>query len=163
MNKMLPNKHIFWGFLFSLFLGLVFPDGIGLIGALIIFLSSVLIDVDHYTYYVYRTKNWSLKKAASWYFLNRDKFKKMTRKQKDKIYTGLCFLHGVEAIIILLMFIIIPNPFSTLAIFIAIGFLFHLLLDTIDLYIRNYRFDKVISFTYSLKNVKNMRLLQDIK
>lgn len=160
---MLPKTHIIWGFIFSLILYLFFPSSIGLLGASIIFLSSVLIDVDHYIYYVYKAKNWNLKKAVSWYFINKEKFERMTKKQKDRIYTGLCFLHGAEALIVLALLITVPNPFSTIAIFIAIGFIFHLILDSIDLYIRNYRFDKVISFFYSLKNTKNRTLLQDVK
>ncbi len=160
---MLPGKHIFWSFLFSLVLYLIFPVSVSLIGVSIIFLSSVLIDVDHYIYYIYKTKNWNLKKSVSWYFINRDKFAKMTREQKNKIYTGLCFLHGIEAILIIILMIIIPNPLSYIMIFMLIGFVFHLILDAIDLYIRNYRFDKVISFTYSVKNAKDKTLLQDLK
>ena len=160
---MFPRTHIIWGFLFSLILYLFFPSSIGLIGALIIFLSSFLIDIDHYLYYVYKTRNWSIGKSILWYFKNKEKFKIMTGKQKERIYTGLCFLHGAEALLILFVFALIPNPFSLFAIFIAIGFIFHLMLDAIDLYIRNFTFDKVISFTYSVKNAKDKTLLQDLK
>lgn len=160
---MLPAKHAFLGFLFSLVLYLFFPETIGLIGALIIFASSVLIDIDHYLYYIYKTKNYSLKKSISWFFINKDKFEKMEKKQKNNIYTGLCFLHGAEALIILLLLALVSNMYSRFFIFIFIGFVFHLILDTIDLYIRNYRFDKVISYLYSLKNSKDKTLLQDLK
>ena len=52
---MLPKYHIIFGFLFSLILFIFFPF-IGLGGFLIIFASSVLIDVDHYAYYLFKNK-----------------------------------------------------------------------------------------------------------
>ncbi len=160
---MFPRIHIIWGAIFSIILYFLFPESIGLLGASVIFLSSILIDVDHYTYYVYKTKNWNLKKSIQWYFINNDKFKKMSSAQKDRIYTGLCFLHGTEALLLLFILVIIPSPLSIWALFVSIGFIFHLIVDAIDLYIRNYRFEKVISFIYSLKKSKNRKLLQDLK
>ncbi|MBM3247384.1 hypothetical protein FJZ17_02505 [Candidatus Pacearchaeota archaeon] len=86
----------------------------------------------------------------------------MSRAEKEKIYMGLCFLHGFEAILILLIIWAIFYP-NNLALFIIIGFVFHQILDAIHLYSVKYNYDKVISFFYSLKNSKNKKLLQDIK
>ncbi|MDP1729071.1 MAG: hypothetical protein Q8L27_02625 [archaeon] len=160
---MLPKTHIIGGLIFSFTLMMIFPIDIGLIGALIIFFSSFLIDVDHYVYYVYKTRIFNLNKSIHWYSVNRKKFSNMTFQEKNKIYTGLCFLHGIEAFIVLSLLIFIRNPLSPYMVFVAIGFIFHHILDAIDLYIRNYRFDKVLSFFYSVKKAKNKKLLQEIK
>ncbi|MDP2673070.1 MAG: hypothetical protein Q8O84_04625, partial [Nanoarchaeota archaeon] len=59
---MLPKYHVLFGFLFSLILFLIFPF-IGLSGFLIIFISSVLIDIDHYLFYVFKNRIFSINKA----------------------------------------------------------------------------------------------------
>lgn len=155
---MLPKEHIIYGLIFSILIYVFFD--ISLVYTLVIFLSSFLIDIDHYLYYVYKTKNFSLKKANQWYFVNLKKFNKMTAEQKEGIYTGLCFLHGFEAMAILL-FLYFISPAFNFAIYVLIGFAFHQVLDAIDLYIRRYRFDKVISFTFSVIRARNKKLLQD--
>lgn len=160
---MFPKTHTICGFIFSFSLIIIFPIDIGLTGALIIFFSSFLIDIDHYFYYIYKTHNLNLKKSLDWFLINRNKFAKMSLKQKNRVYTGLCFLHGIEAFIVIILLIFIKNPLSNYMIFVAIGFIFHHILDAIDLYIGDYRFDKVISFFYSAKRAKNHKLLQDLK
>lgn len=157
---MLPKIHIIFGLAFSILLFLLFPS-IGWIGFLIIFLSSFLIDIDHYLYYVYKTRKWGIKDSFRWYFKNKKIFNSMNKKQKDKVYTGLCFLHGIEAIILLLIvwFLFYPNNFIF---FIILGFVFHQLLDAIHIYTSEYRYDKVISFIYSVKQARNKKLLQEI-
>lgn len=157
---MLPKIHIIFGLAFSILLFLIFPT-MGWIGFLIIFLSSFLIDIDHYLYYVYRTGKWSIKDSFRWFLKNKKLFNSMNRQQKDKIYTGLCFLHGIEAIILLLIawLIFYPNNF---VFFIILGFVFHQLLDTIHIHTSEYRYDKVISFIYSVKQAKKRKLLQEI-
>jgi|APSaa5957512576_1039674.scaffolds.fasta_scaffold134294_2 hypothetical protein len=159
---MFPKIHAIYGFLFSMVLFLLFPQ-ITLLHATIIFLSSVLIDVDHYLYYVYREKNWNLKRSFKWYLKNELLFNNMSEKQKAEIYTGLCFLHGIEAILILFILGVFIKQISGLVFPVLLGFLFHQFLDLIDLFKRHYRLDKVISFFYAIKNSKNKRLLQDLK
>jgi membrane-bound metal-dependent hydrolase YbcI (DUF457 family) len=161
---MFPKEHIIFGAIFSAILFFLFPQ-ITLIGAIIVFLSSVLIDVDHYLYYVYKKRDWNLTRAFEWYSDKRHLFDKLSKKQKENIYMGVCFLHGIEALVVLasLYFALLRLswPFANWALFIIIGFVFHQFLDAIDLFKRGYRFDKVISFAYSLKNARGKRLLQD--
>ena len=62
---MYPTQHLLLGIIFSLVLLFLFPQ-IGFLGASIIILSTVLIDVDHYVYYVYKKKDLSLKNSYNW-------------------------------------------------------------------------------------------------
>lgn len=158
---MLPKTHIISGLLFSLILFVIFP-AIDLFGMAIIFLSSVLIDLDHYLYFVYKTRTFNPKRSFDWFFINKDKFRKMSAEDKNKIYTGLCFLHGLESFIVLIILLLIFPTHSIFFLYILLGFLFHNILDAVDLYIRDYRYDKVISFTYAVYNSRNKKLLQEI-
>ena len=158
---MLPKWHALLGLIFSVLLVMLF--NISFFSATVVFLAAVFIDIDHYLFYVYKTGDWNLKKSVSWYFKNADLFEKMSQKERRKIYAGLCFLHGIEAIIVLLILSFLFKQWSVLFLSIICGFIFHQLLDAIDLYRERYDFDKVVSFIYSLKNSKNKKLLQEIK
>jgi len=157
---MLPRIHIIAGAIFSIILYLFFPQ-IKLVGALIIFLSSFLIDIDHYLYYVYKKKDFSLRRAYRWFIKNKDLFNRMNKKQKDKFYHGLCFLHGFEAVILLSVAWIFLYP-NNLALFIILGFVFHQILDAINLYNARRDYDKILSFIYSVQKSRDKKLLQEI-
>lgn len=135
---MLPKTHIIFGIPFALICLYFFPQ-IGFIGAGIIWLSSFLIDVDHYIYYVLIKKNFSLPKAYRWHKLNRERMKKLSRTERKKHKNEILFLHGIEPIIILYFLSWIWPPF----IFVLIGFAFHLLMDSIEHGIYVGRWDKV--------------------
>ncbi len=135
---MLPKYHLLFGFLFSLILYLLFPF-IGLPGFLIIFASSVLIDVDHYIYYVFTKKDLSLKKAY-YFFL-----------KKPLINPAMYFLHGVEVLLILFLLGIFVNK---VFLFIFIGFSFHLFLDVLEQIYYGFRVAKV-SLIWDLLRLKN--------
>ena len=79
---MLPKQHLFYGAIFALALFLIFPE-IGLIGGLLIFFSTVLIDFDHYIYYVIKKKDLSLKNAYNSYLLMWKKFFSIPKHKKD--------------------------------------------------------------------------------
>tara|TARA_Y100000310_G_C20126541_1_gene553873 strand:- start:72 stop:548 length:477 start_codon:yes stop_codon:yes gene_type:complete len=157
---MLPRIHIISGAIFALVLYLIFPY-IGFLEASIIFLASFLIDVDHYIYYVYKTRKLGLRGSFLWYFKNKNKFFKMSKDQRKKVYVGLCALHGIESIIILLVLVWVYTSFSFLFLSVAIGFIFHQVLDFIDINRRELSTDKVFSFTYSIIQSKNKKLLQE--
>jgi len=123
---MYPKHHIILGAIFAAALYFIFPS-IGILNAAIVFLSSFLIDVDHYIYYRYKTGNWNLKKAYDWFIQNSKKVYKMPRKERNNCYTGFCALHGMEILVLLYLLSYIWN----FAIFIFVGFAFHLLLDYI--------------------------------
>ena len=53
---------------------------------LIIFFSSVLIDGDHYFYYILRTKNFSLTKCYAWYKKHLEETLALPMNERKKIY-----------------------------------------------------------------------------
>ncbi len=155
---MIPTKHLFFGLILALILFLIFPQ-IGLIGFFIIIVSTVLIDIDHYLYYVYKKKDLNLKKAYLWFFENCKKYCSLSKEQKNKYYTGFCFLHGIEILIILFF---LGRFFSVYFYYILIGFSFHLFLDIMDQIIQKIRIDR-LSIIYDFLKFKKLKLIQEIK
>ncbi len=125
---MKPIFHILLGFLFSSILLLIFPQ-IGIIEAGLIFFSSVLIDIDHYFYYLYKKKDFSLSKAYKYWIKNREKWRKLKKKDYKKYKINPMPFHGFELLIILLILSLI-NP---IFFWIFLGILLHLTLDLITL------------------------------
>ncbi len=121
---MFVKFHILLGAIFSFLVWLIFPS-IEFSGFLIIFLSSVLIDFDHYLLYLFEKRDFNLKKAY-WYcrFLG-DKNNLLPKNIAKKVYTPLCFFHGIEFILLLS---ILGIYFKT-AVFILIGCIFHMSMD----------------------------------
>ncbi len=147
---MLPKLHLLFGAVASLLLWLIFPS-IGFINALIIAASSVLIDIDHYLYYVFIKKDLNPKKAYLWFMKNRIIWLKLTEKQKSQYKRSILLFHGIEFVLILA----IISFASNLILFIFIGILIHLALDFIDLYLLKEPFYQKTSqlYTYA-KNQK---------
>ena len=113
---MYPRYHILLGLLFSLTIYLLFP--ITIIQASLLFLSSFLIDVDHYLFYIWRKKDFSLKNAYN-YHIQLGKINPKNKKPAMMIF------HTAEFIILLA----ILSYFIPILTFILIGLLFHLILD----------------------------------
>lgn len=124
---MLPSKHFIFGLMFVGFLYFIFPK-ITFIGFLIILSSTVLIDVDHYIYYIYKKKSFNLKNAYKWFIQIEKKLLSLPWKQRNKFQTGFCFLHGIEVLFVLLILGIFISKYF---LFVFVGFAFHLLLDSI--------------------------------
>lgn len=154
---MYPSKHIIFGILFSGICYLLFPK-IEIIGASIIFLSTVLIDVDHYIYYIYKKKDFNLKNAYNWFIKSVNKFLSLPIKQRNNVYTAFCFLHGIEILLLLL----ILTSFSKYFFFILIGFSFHLLLDYINEIPQKNRIDK-LSLIYDHFKFKKLKNIENVK
>ena len=152
---MYPKQHLFFGIIFSLILLLLFPQ-IGLIGFFLILFSTVLIDVDHYLYYVYKKKNWNLKNAYNWYIKEGEKWRSLPRKQRNRFYMCFCFLHGIEILLVLLLLSIISKYFF----YIFIGITFHLILDILDQIRYRDRMDK-LSILYDFLKFKKLKFIED--
>ena len=103
---MYVHKHVILGFLFSL---VIYPF-IGY-NSLIVFLSSFLIDFDHYLYYFYKTGSLNLWKAVD-YFLKKER-------------RVIMIFHTTE----FLTLIFILSFFWYWFIYILLGISFHLVLD----------------------------------
>lgn len=113
---MLPKHHILLGLCVSLIL-LFYASPFY---ALLFFLASVFIDVDHYFWYVGKKKDFSLRNA--YYFL----------KSKKNLRTLMLF-HTIEFHILILGIGIFYSPF----LFLFGGMLFHSLVDVFDMYRHN--------------------------
>jgi hypothetical protein len=111
---MLPRWHLLFGLLFAYVV--YWFTSITIFQAIIIFLASFLIDVDHYLWYIYKKKNWNLKKAI--YFLKTNK----------KLKTLMIF-HTIEFHIIIGLLSFFWRGFF----YIFIGMFFHSLVDLVKL------------------------------
>ena len=119
---MLPKYHALLGFVFTYIF--YWFTSITIFQASLIFLASVLIDFDHYIWYVQRKKDYSLKKSYIW-------LKKNLHFKKPK--PVMMIFHTIECIIL----IGILSFYFNIFLFILIGMLFHSILDVIDLINRN--------------------------
>jgi hypothetical protein len=152
---MLPKSHILLGFLFSVILFLFFQE-VTLVGAGIIFLSSFLIDVDHYIYYALKERDMNPRDAINYFMEKRKKLIKMNIEQRKRFYSGFCFLHGIE---ILLLLFVLGIFLSKYFFFVLIGFAFHLFLDISHEISSNLRIDK-ISIIYDWFKFKKLKFLE---
>ncbi len=155
---MYAKHHIIFGLVFSVLLFLLFPV-IGISGALIVFFSSFLIDVDHYIGYAIKNKDWNLKNAIKWHSNHLDEVMKMSRAKRNIHPSSVFFLHGFEVLLILLLLSILV---SKLFFFVLTGFTFHLMLDTIYATKIHDRLDK-LSIIYDFLKFKKLRNINDTK
>lgn len=124
---MLPKWHILFGFAAAYIL--VYFSNFSLISGLIIFLTSFLLDFDHYLLYSYKTKNFNLIKAYSWSIIEGKIWGKLSSQEKRRYKLHIFLFHGVE-------FFLIFFALSQINIFffwILIGFLIHMAADIPDL------------------------------
>lgn len=141
--------HIILGFLFSLGIFFLFPS-IGLIGFFIIFLSSILIDLDHQLYYVYKKRTLNPFKIHKYMIDKRKRFLKIPIKKSRNYYSGIFILHGIEIIFILYLLSFISIYF----LYVLIGFSFHLFLDFLFGLFITKRINRISLIWSFLKNKK---------
>jgi len=90
-------------------------------------IGSILIDSDHYIYYVLRRKRFGVKEMFEYH--------EKLFAQKDKIpYAGICIFHTIDFFIL----IGILSFYFPVFLYILIGLLFHFITDLIFLYKHNY-------------------------
>ena len=154
---MLPQKHIILGIILAGAIFFLFPS-VGIINATIIFLASFLIDVDHYFYYIYKTKNLSPIKAYKWFTKNVKKHRALSKEQKQKIHFGTMTFHGIEMLILLFTLgFFVSNIFY----FILIGFTIHLISD-LALEITLFNSFNKISVIYCFLRSKRLTFIDDL-
>lgn len=124
---MLPKTHILLGAFFSALIWLLFPE-IAWYNILLIFLSSFLIDFDHYMCAVRKNRSWSLLSALRYYdglgAIEKVEFKQGIKKKGD-----FHIFHTVEFHLFVLLMGLWFEPFF----FIFIGMVFHSLMDLISM------------------------------
>ncbi len=154
---MLPQTHMLLGIVFVAAIFLIFPS-VGILGASIIFLSSFLIDIDHYIYYVYKKKSINPLRAYKWYTDHKTKCHSLSKEQKKKTHFGTYFLHGIEILMILFTLGFFVSPIFY---FILIGFTFHLILDLSLEIIKFNEFNK-ISVLYTFLKSRGLTFIDDL-
>lgn len=137
---MMPKTHIISGILASSFLYYVWDASF--LACLLFLKASVLIDVDHYLFYAWKKRDWHLGRAFGWFVSKKKKFEKLVRAERKKVMNAWFFLHGFESI---LVFVLLGYFVWAIFYFVALGFLFHLMMDWIDLVKKIGRFDKISS------------------
>lgn len=120
---MLIKQHI----IINLIISLILLFFISPIYVLVIFTSSILIDFDHYLYYIFEKKRYSLKSAYNWYLIERKRFHNLSPKEKKKHRYFIFIFHGLEILIILLFL----SLYTPILFFVLTGFFIHLTEDSI--------------------------------
>lgn len=154
---MRPHKHIFYGAIFSVLIYLIFP-GIKLGGLLILFLSTFLIDIDHYTYYVLKKRDLNPIRAFKWHMENFRKYHSLPEEERKNFFGGLYMFHGMEFLIILFIVgVFLYKPI----VLVFIGFLFHLFLDLYAEFCYKGRTIK-LSFIIDFINARKLKNIDEV-
>lgn len=154
---MLPQSHFILGLIGSLVL--YFGFDVSLLYVIVFLVASVGIDVDHYLYYVWRKKDWSLKNAVVWFMYKKRIMDAMDFRDRKNFYKGFCFLHGIEFIVLFgLLGFFVWDIFY----FVGLGFLFHLILDYIRQVKNKDRFDK-FSVVWDYFKYKKLAFAEEIE
>ena len=124
---MLPKHHVLIGLVLSILI--TYSFNLGFVAGITIFLSSFLIDVDHYLYYVCTKNDLSLKKAYKWFVKRRKQFLKLSPKQRENYKVPIMLFHGIEYWILLLLLSFI-HPFF---IWVFVGIIIHFILDIAEI------------------------------
>jgi hypothetical protein len=135
---MRPKYHILIGFIVSIIFYFFFS--IEIFEVSILFLSSFLIDFDHYIYYIFRTKNFSLKKAYYWYLKKEKQLKKLSKRERKKVTYAFYVFHGFEWI---LVFFLLGYFVWDIFYFVTIGIFLHLFTDIMTEIIKGERVFKI--------------------
>ena len=125
---MLPKYHIIIGSVASITIHFLF--NLTLLQTSLIFLSSILIDIDHYLLFIIKEKNLSLKKAYKWFHERRRKWLVLNKNEKKWYKHSLFIFHGIEFFILL---IILANHINLIW-FVLIGITIHMVLDYIEIF-----------------------------
>lgn len=137
---MLPRKHILYGFLFTLIFWFFSPKT-QIINLFLIFLSSFLIDFDHYIQAVLKTKNLNLQNSLE-YHNKQEKIFQKNHKKRIRKKADFHIFHTLEFHILIAGLSILWTPFF----YILMGMIFHSILDIFSmlqkdrLYLREFFF-----------------------
>jgi len=120
--------HLSIGFIASYILVQFF--NFNLLSGLIIFLSSWLIDIDHYFWYAIESGDWNPLNAIKWYRRSTPIWAKSSQKERDKFRRGIFVFHGICFWATLAVLSFIYRPF----LYVLIGVGIHMVADWVDLW-----------------------------
>jgi len=151
------KHHILIGFVASYILIYFFE--IPLKVGIVIFLSSVLIDFDHYIWYGAEFKDWNPLKAVKWYQEYGKKYHCLPKREKEKYRYGVFIFHGILFWLLLAVFGFFVHR---LFFWILAGIAIHILSDQITLKILREPFYVKFSALYTWKRNKNKKKLSNL-
>lgn len=151
---MLPKWHVLFGAIFSIIVAYFFS--LDLFQASLIFLSSVLIDFDHYLWFVFNKQSISLSKSFKWFKDKRDVIIHLPECERESYKRVIFLFHGIEFWLILSLLSLLYKPLW----FVLIGVFFHMILDYIDLiYIKEPLYSKFSQLFVFFKNKGKRKIL----
>ena len=146
--------HFLIGFVASCILVYFFEFSLS--AGLIIFLSSWLIDGDHYLWFAFETKDWNPLHAIKWYRKSVPRWFKLSLKERKKFKRGVFICHSLIFWLILAALSFINIIFF----WILIGITIHMVADLIDLVKRGEPIYNKIFPLYVIKRNKNKKGLK---
>lgn len=161
---MYPKYHIVLAAIFAVLLYFLFTF-IGFFEAIIIFLAGSVIDIDHYFTYIIEKKDLNFIKSVKWCKRTSHLYTNLKKEKAKKVRVPICWFHGLEFLIIL----IVLSFFSNIFLFILIGVVFHLFLDY------SYSFYKFVKYpnrakirhpfisTHYFIKTRNLPILEDVR
>ncbi|MBS3090897.1 hypothetical protein J4217_00430 [Candidatus Pacearchaeota archaeon] len=137
---MLPRWHIFLGLISTILITLVFPNT-SMLYLLLFFLSSFLIDFDHYANAAMKTNKLGLRNAFEYHKIlgeiEKEEHKKGLRRKGD-----FHPFHTIEFHLLVLLLGFLWTSFF----FIFLGMLFHSIMDLISIQYKGYLYRREFFF-----------------
>lgn len=150
---MLPKIHFLIGLFVALVLFFIFP-ALEIIPILVFFLSSFLIDFDHYLYFIIKEKSFNLKKAYFWFRERGKRLRKIPKNERKNYSTGTYIFHGVEPLVLVILLGISVHKYFF---WVAAGMALHLIFDWIEKFGISLVYPKKISVIYDLRKDLNLK------
>jgi len=148
--------HFLLGFIISYIL--VYFFHFSLLAGLIIFISSWIIDGDHYLWYAFEMKDWNPIHAIKWYLASIPTWFKMPIREREKFKRGVFICHGLFFWLILTTLSFIHPIF----LWILIGVAIHMVADLIDLHFRGEPLYNKILPCLVIRRNKNKKGLKEL-
>lgn len=137
---MLPRWHIILGALFAISLYYIFPS-IKVTGILLIFLSSFLIDFDHYAAAAIKLKEFRIGRILEYHRIKGIQSKE-ERKRGIRVKGDFHIFHTIEFHLLVLVIGLFFTPF----LYVFIGMLFHSIVDLISIGYQDYLYRREFFF-----------------
>lgn len=148
--------HFLFGFVISYIL--VYFFNFSIFAGIIIFLSSWMIDGDHYLWYAFEMKDWNPIHGIKWYLSTIPTWFKLSIKEREEFKRGVFIFHGLLFWLVLAALSFIHPLF----LWILIGVAIHMVSDLIDLHFRGEPLYNKIFPCLVIRRNKNKKGLRDL-
>jgi len=144
--KMLPKWHVVYGTIFTFVFAVIFPK-VEIIYLGLIFLSSVLIDFDHYVVGARKIKSWNIGEVLRYHEVTLNKYDEERARGIRRKFDFHIF-HAVEFHIIIFLLGFLWVGFF----YIFIGMIFHSILDIIEMKVKDVLYQREFFFVKWLRD-----------